>query len=831
MTDFASRGTESGDGWREWEGHNFEVSEGSVRVATDPFPAYVSPDPVETPPGFDPVDLDADGCGNVYALVASGTVYRYDPRQDAVERLPCTWREADAGPAAGLCVTRHSVYVAAADGRVQAYSRERLQTRWIADAALTAPLALVEAGGTVLALDAGADDEPGSLVRIGPGGDAERVLEGLADPTDVAVDAEGTIHVLEGSGTIRRYDAGYEAVGDPIEVDSLEATCIAVEGAGGLIVGVGPESPGEPSLFRYRPSTGSFERVAGLREHCSDVLVVDADAGGPRGLYAVAGPDPTLYALAAETRRQLNEATGRYDAQLVRRIDAGERATQWHRVTAELSRLGRAAGGERPGEGAGTSVRLRYVAVEDDSLEYGVGPTDLRDVPGIGRTYAERLREVGVGSLPELLEAGRERVAAAASGDHLEVTPAEAAAWIDEAEDLVAAGGHPDGLRAVGGIGSIYAGRLREGGIEDLQGLAASDPPSVVAVVTADVTEADRRTADEWIEEARERLLEADDVRGLDWTEAGPPTPDDVLLEDAEGRYLWVRFDLVGDARESPRIDAARAYFPRQSYLRHMPAAYRQDPASAAFLERFLSIMESTLVDVGEDIESATRYLDPDGIPEEYLSWLGQWLGVELDEDWPEPARRELLREAPRLFTKRGTPEGLLETLGIYLDHVDAEGRAGRLPEGFEWDDEPTATPASEPVPTTEDGRPLAYLLEYADLDCIDDPGARVAYERLVPCPQCYLLLARSWLDDEAVRAIEGVVESHQPAHAVGQAARLQPWIELGGSSFLGVNSTLPERDFRLEESGLGRDATLVEREPFGQLGSRARLETDTELS
>ena len=54
-------------------------------------------------------------------------------------------------------------------------------------------------------------------------------------------------------------------------------------------------------------------------------------------------------------------------------------------------------------------------------------------------------------------------------------------------------------LENVGGIGPTYAGRLREAGIEDIAGLAATDPEAV-----ADAAEATRAQARDWVASARE---------------------------------------------------------------------------------------------------------------------------------------------------------------------------------------------------------------------------------------------------------------------------------------------------------------------------------------
>ena len=92
---------------------------------------------------------------------------------------------------------------------------------------------------------------------------------------------------------------------------------------------------------------------------------------------------------------------------------------------------------------------------------------------------------------------------------------------------------------------------------------------------------------------------------------------------------------------------------------------------STEFLERFLSVFESGFTDIEEDLDDVTRYFDPEGVPSEYLSWLGGWLAIEFDEGWPESARREFLDRAPELFKMRGTKEGLRAVLRLYLNHVE----------------------------------------------------------------------------------------------------------------------------------------------------------------
>ena len=214
-----------------------------------------------------------------------------------------------------------------------------------------------------------------------------------------------------------------------------------------------------------------------------------------------------------------------------------------------------------------------------------------------------------------------------------------------------------DRLRRIEGIGDEYAHRLRQVGVERVSELASQHPRELAARI--DVS--DTKTSS-WIERAHEIVTQP-----VEWVDLDQPNPTDALLEEADGRYLWLKLELIGNEGTSPRVNGARAYFPRRSYLRYLPAVYREDPASAAFLEEFLSIFESLYTDIEEEIGGVTRFMDAGGVPSEDLAWLGGWLALDLDENWPEDARRELLARAPELYRSRGTREGLIDLLGVYL--------------------------------------------------------------------------------------------------------------------------------------------------------------------
>ncbi|MCC6190909.1 MAG: FHA domain-containing protein [Anaerolineales bacterium] len=115
----------------------------------------------------------------------------------------------------------------------------------------------------------------------------------------------------------------------------------------------------------------------------------------------------------------------------------------------------------------------------------------------------------------------------------------------------------------------------------------------------------------------------------------------------------------------------------RSTYLKYLPALYSADD----FLGRFLLIFESILSPVERTIDNLHHYLDARLTPPEMLPWLASWLGLVLDERWPEERRRELIRAAVELYQWRGTRRGLTEFLRLYTGlapEIVEPGLAGR---------------------------------------------------------------------------------------------------------------------------------------------------------
>jgi phage tail-like protein len=219
-------------------------------------------------------------------------------------------------------------------------------------------------------------------------------------------------------------------------------------------------------------------------------------------------------------------------------------------------------------------------------------------------------------------------------------------------------------------------------------------------------------TDDQWRESAEianpamlpERLWESHyRVLGRPARESEQPLPGAVCEEDAEpaslqsteilvrsypGQYLWLRLQFDGDGYATPEVAAVRVHYPRDSYLRYLPALYAAEDESRRFLESFLALFQTEWDAIESRLDSIARYFDPAAVPAgACLDYLArQWLALPLEGDWNAQLKRRLLMAAPAYYERRGTLAGLRRILHVYLanltglDELVAEGSTPASP-------------------------------------------------------------------------------------------------------------------------------------------------------
>ena len=91
-----------------------------------------------------------------------------------------------------------------------------------------------------------------------------------------------------------------------------------------------------------------------------------------------------------------------------------------------------------------------------------------------------------------------------------------------------------------------------------------------------------------------------------------------------------------------------------------MPALYHDGELGLGFL----AALERLLDPVVALLDSRQAHFTAALAPHDALDLLAAWLGLDLDEAWPEDRRRTLVELAPELARRRGTKAGLERALG-----------------------------------------------------------------------------------------------------------------------------------------------------------------------
>ncbi|PWB50735.1 MAG: hypothetical protein C3F06_11760 [Candidatus Methanoperedenaceae archaeon] len=105
-------------------------------------------------------------------------------------------------------------------------------------------------------------------------------------------------------------------------------------------------------------------------------------------------------------------------------------------------------------------------------------------------------------------------------------------------------------------------------------------------------------------------------------------------------------------------------------YSVFIPSIFKEEKEDASFMERYLKIFEHILTE-DEGIKEMNRFevlqtlFHPGLIKEDFLVFLGRWMGITLKDDWDIETKREIIARIIPLYRIRGTKRGLEEYIKI----------------------------------------------------------------------------------------------------------------------------------------------------------------------
>lgn len=313
----------------------------------------------------------------------------------------------------------------------------------------------------------------------------------------------------------------------------------------------------------------------------------------------------------------------------------------------------------------------------------------------------------------------------------------------------------------------------------------------------------------------------------------------DCLVLSNPGRYMWLRLTLTGDGAETPEIHQIRVYYPRASSLQYLPPVYSADAVSANFLDRFLSIFDTIRSGISDRVTYIARYFDPMATPTnpknvggtDFLSYLGSWIGMTLESNWPVHRRRELVRQAHRLYALRGTPAGLRLAIELYTGVRPTILEMFRLRRWLIVNQSTlgdcSSVFGSEVMQRLQVGTNSTIgkfrLIDYGDpnLDLFNEYANQ------------FLVIVPRWpgAGDSDLESLKQIVQITQPAHTLATIQWAEPRLRVGIQAFVGVDTIVGKYPVGVIEGqgALGYDTVLgvpgeQNEGPSMQVGRNARV-------
>jgi phage tail-like protein len=318
---------------------------------------------------------------------------------------------------------------------------------------------------------------------------------------------------------------------------------------------------------------------------------------------------------------------------------------------------------------------------------------------------------------------------------------------------------------------------------------------------------------------------------GIEWPWAAPQDERFATYEapvlNGPGRFLWITLRLQGNTRFTPRVRAVRAEYPSHDLMRRLPKVYSREAASASFLRRYLALFDTVFSELEGESELRHALLDPRSAPPGLLPWLAGFVGLTLDERWPQTCRRRMIQEAVWLFRFRGTIAGLSRFLELYLgrpvtiiEKYRVRGLGGALVGESSALQTSSVLGAGFRVGGAVGDPQTGFLQGTAD-----DAFASHAHR--------FTVLIPALLTPEQMEVVLRILEVHRPAHTLVEVCTVGAGMRVGRGLHVELTSWIgPTGGFRplqLDATVLGRDAVVGRPAPgtspgLGRLGEDTRV-------
>jgi phage tail-like protein len=311
---------------------------------------------------------------------------------------------------------------------------------------------------------------------------------------------------------------------------------------------------------------------------------------------------------------------------------------------------------------------------------------------------------------------------------------------------------------------------------------------------------------------------------------AGPPAEDAPGVDEnaVETSYFWLGGLLRGDGTASPTVHQMRLDFMPSTYLRYLPAIFRNGVERRLFLELALAEVASEVEHIGELIDTLPARFDPAATPANWLPWLAGWLDFDLSGDWSEAETRRNIAGAMALYARRGTVSGLRRYLELYA------GVTARIEEPIEsaglfvLGDDAALGFNTQLAPGPEQGAVLGTTATLGDSHLIAANEAGVPLFADVAHRFCVQLYAAQLAEPRTRELVVQVLEREKPAHTEYHLCPIEPRMRVGAQARVGVDSIVggPRPVVPLgEQAELGVDMVLADQPPRSRrLGQGLRV-------